>query len=236
MRPELSKRLSIITDLVPDCDTFVDIGCDHGYVPVSLLMEGRCKNAVFVDINNGPLERARANALHYGIESDRASFIRSDGLDRIPAMTEGVNVLSITGMGGLLIADILRRGGKKLSSFDTFILSPHTKEEELRIFLKDEGYVSADERYVTEDDKLYVIMAVKKGDPGFVSTELSKMELKFGRFIKRELKDPDVRRYFEKRLSAYEDLLSGSRTIPAERKTVLEKEAHCYREVLGIEA
>ena len=235
MRPELSKRLSVIADLVPDCDTFVDVGCDHGYVPVSLLIDDRCKKAVFADINQGPLDKARQNALHYGIDNERASFIRSDGLDQIP-VANGTNVLSVTGMGGLLIADILSRGRNKLSFFDTFILSPHTKEAELRVFLWNEGYVTIDERYVLEDDKLYVIIAAKKADPAAFAHKLSDTELKFGKYIQRELKDADVRRYFEMKLSAVEDLLSNNRDIPFDRKQIIEKEAICYREVLGIEA
>ena len=236
MRPELSKRLSLIVDLVPSCDTFVDIGCDHGYVPVSLLLDGRCKRAVFADINQGPLDRAYANAIHYGIDKGQADFIRSNGLDSISSLKEGSNVLSVTGMGGLLIADILRRGSSKLSLFDTFILSPHTKEEGLRIFLRDEGYVTIDERYVTDDDKLYVIMVAKKAASGSDAHILSETELRFGRFIERELKDPDVRRFFEKRLSMLDDLLSGNKGIPAGRRVIIEKEAECFREVLGIEA
>ena len=58
---ELSERLRAVADLVDDGMVVADIGTDHGYIPIALVQEGRCPRAVAMDINIGPLDRARAH-------------------------------------------------------------------------------------------------------------------------------------------------------------------------------
>ena len=46
-RLELGPRLRAIAELMPlGCRTLADIGTDHGYIPVSLLLEGRLDEVV----------------------------------------------------------------------------------------------------------------------------------------------------------------------------------------------
>ena len=46
-RLELGPRLRAIAELVPlGCRTLADIGTDHGYIPVSLLLEERLDRAI----------------------------------------------------------------------------------------------------------------------------------------------------------------------------------------------
>ncbi len=75
----LSKRLSAVAESVPAGTVLFDIGCDHGYVPVSLLSEGRIPFAVAADVRQGPLSAAREHAKREGV-SERMAFILSDGL------------------------------------------------------------------------------------------------------------------------------------------------------------
>ena len=51
---ELSKRLKRIAEHVDKCESVADIGTDHGYIPIYLVKEGRCKKAIASDINKGP--------------------------------------------------------------------------------------------------------------------------------------------------------------------------------------
>ena len=80
MKLELSPRLGAIAGLVPEgCGCLADIGTDHGYVPVSLLLEGRVWRAVAADIGAPPLEHARRTAARYGV-TDQIDFRLGDGL------------------------------------------------------------------------------------------------------------------------------------------------------------
>ena len=61
-RPVLQPRLRAIADLVPSGCRLADIGTDHGYIPVDLLLAGRITCAIATDIGALPLEHARQTA------------------------------------------------------------------------------------------------------------------------------------------------------------------------------
>ena len=43
---QLSLRLSAIAGLVTRGNRLVDVGCDHGYLPVSLYLDGKIPGAI----------------------------------------------------------------------------------------------------------------------------------------------------------------------------------------------
>ena len=103
-RIELSPRLRLAADLVPEGARLADVGTDHAYLPACLLMEGKIPSAIAADLREGPLSRARETAAEYGC-GDRMAFRLCDGLSGIrPEKTDAV---VIAGMGGETIAQIL---------------------------------------------------------------------------------------------------------------------------------
>lgn len=59
---ELSPRLQSVADLVPKGARFADVGTDHAYLPVWLVLQGKIDRAVVSDLREGPLNRARQTA------------------------------------------------------------------------------------------------------------------------------------------------------------------------------
>ena len=55
----LSQRLTAVAMLVTQESRLADIGTDHAFVPISLVEEGRIPSALAMDVNKGPLERAK---------------------------------------------------------------------------------------------------------------------------------------------------------------------------------
>ena len=53
---ELTQRLRAIAEQVPQNARLADVGTDHGYLPVWLLLNGRIESAVAADLREGPLE------------------------------------------------------------------------------------------------------------------------------------------------------------------------------------
>ena len=161
MKLELSPRLGAIAGLVPEgCGCLADIGTDHGYVPVSLLLEGRVRRAVAADIGAPPLEHARRTAARYGV-TDRIDFRLGDGLSVLrPGEAE---VIVIAGMGGDAVVDILSaapwsRAGPLL------LLQPMSKAEVLRAFLPEGGFAVLAERLVQDKGVLYPVLTVRGGE------------------------------------------------------------------------
>ena len=81
---ELSPRLRSVAELVPQGAGFADVGTDHAYLPVWLLLEGRIRRAIAADLRPGPLSRARATAQRYGCTRG-IEFRLCDGLSGLSA-------------------------------------------------------------------------------------------------------------------------------------------------------
>lgn len=75
---DLSPRLAAIAALVPPGAKVADVGTDHAYLPVWLLLSGRIQSAVASDVNEGPLQRGRETARTYGV-AEKIAFGRCDG-------------------------------------------------------------------------------------------------------------------------------------------------------------
>lgn len=160
MKLELSPRLSAVAALVPEGAKLADVGTDHAYLPVHLLLEGRISHAIAADIRPGPLDHAKRTAREYGVY-DRLDFRLCDGLS---ALCPGdCDTVTIAGMGGETIAHILSqalwtRKGVRL------ILQPQSTQNVLRDFLSNSGYRICSESVVREGERWYPILLVEGGE------------------------------------------------------------------------
>ena len=50
---QLSKRLSAVAEFVTPGGCLVDVGTDHGYVPIALLEQKKISSAIAMDVNGG---------------------------------------------------------------------------------------------------------------------------------------------------------------------------------------
>lgn len=157
----LGPRLRAIAALVPeDCRCLADIGTDHGYIPVSLLLEGRIGRAVAADIGALPLDHARRTARIYGA-AENLDFRLGDGLSVLEPGE--ADVIVIAGMGGDAITEILTaapwsRAGPLL------LLQPMSKAEVLRTWLPLNGYAVLHEELVQDKGVLYPVLSVRGGE------------------------------------------------------------------------
>ena len=118
---QLSLRLSAIAGLVTRGNRLVDVGCDHGYLPVSLYLDGKIPGAIAMDVRKGPLSRAQEHISQYGLDAYIETRL-SDGLEALKP-GEG-DTLVIAGMGGPLMERILTDGAEVRESFREMILQP----------------------------------------------------------------------------------------------------------------
>lgn len=56
---DLSQRLAAVGEFVPESARLADIGSDHAYLPVALMLKGKIKYAVAGEVVQGPYESAR---------------------------------------------------------------------------------------------------------------------------------------------------------------------------------
>lgn len=157
---QLSPRLQKIASLIPRGTVIADVGTDHGYIPVYCFEKGIIKKAIAMDVNSQPLDRARVNLTKYGY-IDSSELRLSNGLEKLNK--NEADVIVIAGMGGLLIADILKDGIDKIGGNTLLLLQPMIAPAELREAACSYGLSIKDEYVVKEENKFYNIFAVQKG-------------------------------------------------------------------------
>ncbi|RDU24340.1 tRNA (adenine(22)-N(1))-methyltransferase [Anaerosacchariphilus polymeriproducens] len=191
----LSKRLSAVANMVTNGNRVVDVGTDHGYIPIYLVRKMRIPSAIAMDINKGPLERAKGHILEYGLES----YIQTRQSDGVKALKDNEgDTLIIAGMGGGLVIKILDEGKQVLSSFQEFILQPQSEIFQVRQYLQENGYRILEEKFLQEDGKFYTIIKAIKG----AMETLSPVYLKYGKQL-LENKDPVLKEFLLKEQVQY---------------------------------
>lgn len=178
-RLQLQPRLQRIAELVPSGARLADVGTDHGYLPVWMLLAGRIPHAVASDINQGPLDHARRTAETYGV-AERMEFRLCAGLD---AYSPGeADAVAIAGMGGETIAAILSNAPWLCRADVTLLLQPMTKAELLRRWLTENGYRIEAEHLVEDKGTIYAVLTVGAGQ----SAPLTPAEAWCGAGLSRE--------------------------------------------------
>ena len=220
-RVSLDPRLSMIARMLGPCDSYADIGCDHGRLGAFLLQSGQCRRAQLTDISEPSLEKARRLIALLGL-TDRVRFCVGDGID---ALVEPAWAVVIAGMGGATIAHILRAGHEKLGGA-RLILQPNVGAPELREALAEYGYAIEDERVARDGRRNYVIIDARPGEASY--TEL---ELIVGPVLLRRMPE-ELTPYAAFRLRVAKKALKGAQAAGDEAQAeALRREAAIWEEV-----
>ena len=196
---QLSRRLKTIADMVTEGNRLVDVGCDHGYLPVYLMLNHKISGAIATDVGKGPLARAQEHIEKYGMNQYIETRL-CDGLKGVHA-GEG-DTLVIAGMGGPLMERILTEGAHALPGFQEMILQPQSDIPHFRHFLMENGFRIIQEEMVLEDGKYYPMM---KAIPGREENSWTREEEMFGKFLLEKL-HPVLYKYLERELRIREEI------------------------------
>ena len=138
-----------------------DVGTDHGYIPIALVQEKIIPSALAMDVNPGPLERAKQHIREFHLESDIHTRL-SDGVQSLQP-GEADSVL-IAGIGGALTVKILQEGREVLRTVKELILQPQSEIDKVRRYLEQAGYKITKEDMVWEEGKYYQVMKAEAGE------------------------------------------------------------------------
>lgn len=215
---ELTPRLRLLADWVPQGARLADIGTDHAYLPVWLLRKGRVSSAIASDLRSGPLSRARETAQTYDVLSS-LDLRQGNGLDGIAP--EETDCIVIAGMGGENIAAILDSAPWAADGKHVLLLQPQTHTEDLRRFLMEHGYAITREALVWDRGTIYTVMEASAGE-----MVLTEGQLYGGAAL---LHDPLEDRYLIERIIRLQGAVAGlNRSEVAEDK----KKADHLRELI----
>ena len=149
---KLNERLLTAVQFVREGSRLADVGTDHGYLPISLILEGRIPFAIAADINRGPLDKADENIHKYALDG-KIKTVLCDGLRRVDK--DKVDDVAIFGMGGELIVKIIDEAPWLKDTSKRLILQPMTHPEKLRKYLADNGYRIIGEALSFDRGKIY---------------------------------------------------------------------------------
>jgi tRNA (adenine22-N1)-methyltransferase len=195
----LSKRLQAVNAMVTPGYTVCDVGCDHAHTMICLVQQDAIPRAIAMDINKGPLERARVHIAEHGL-ADKIEVRLSDGLT---ALSIGeAEILIIAGMGGPLMQAILSAYPAKTAAFREIILQPQSEIPAFRRYLRRNGFRTIAEEMVLENDKFYPLMKVIPGVPDPRETEQITIADYYGDLLLKE-RHPVLRMYikYEQRIT-----------------------------------
>lgn len=224
----LSKRLSAIKDMIAQNSIVVDIGTDHGYIPVFLIENEISKKVIAADISKGSLEKTiklvRSLDLNHSIETRLG-----DGLDVIKPYE--VDTLIVAGMGGILIRDILEKNKDITESINNFVFQPMIGVKELRKYLIHNNFKIVDEDLVFEEEKYYEIISAKRGKSCIskeIHYEISELLL--------EKRHPLLGDFIKYKINKVESIINEIRLVETEKSKEkyieLENLLKDYKEVL----
>lgn len=203
---ELSKRLKIVAQAVSPGNRVADIGTDHGYVPIYLVKNHICPSALAMDVNLGPLARAKEHITEEGL-TDKIEVRLSDGLKGLEA--KEADTIVIAGMGGDLICRILRAAPDILKEGKELVLSPQSEWFKVRRLLHDFNYRIDKEWFLTEDGKYYLVLRSSPGDMSL--GEDMELYYKYGTCLLEE-RNPVFLEYLKKESAKKKAILAGLRS------------------------
>ena len=163
----LDARLSLAYDLYDPCDLAADIGTDHAHLPAALLQRGRCRHMILTDLSESALRNARDEMIRLRL-TDRVSLRLGDGL---APLEEPCGVISVTGMGGRTVRDILLSGKDKLRGA-ALILSAHTDLPLIREALNLISYYPDREEPCFCAGRYYLVLRARPGKKQLTPREI----------------------------------------------------------------
>lgn len=225
----LSHRLERVAAHVPAGARLADIGSDHGYLPVALVRRGAIAAAVAGEVALTPFHAAERTVR----ESDLAEQVTvrlADGLEALRP-EDGITVVSLCGMGGETIRDILARGKARLSGQERLVLQPNGGEQPLRVWLMAQGYRIVHEEALREHRFDYEIIVAEPTGP----VHYTEQELYFGP-VQMQVRSPAFlnkwQRMLRQKQQTLKNLARARQAVPKEKVREMTRQAEWITDLL----
>lgn len=223
-------RLERVAAHIPAGARLADIGSDHGYLPVALMRRGAISGAVAGEVALTPFRAAQRTVLENDLEQEITVRLAS-GLKAIEP-EDGITAISLCGMGGETIRDILDSGKTHLSGKERLILQPNGGEQPLRQWLMEHDYRIVFEEILQENRFYYEIIVAEQTEPVKYSPE----ELYFGP-LQMQARTPVFLAKWQRILCEKQKTLSqltrARQTVPEEKVQDITLQARWITELLA---
>ncbi|AUM70271.1 tRNA (adenine(22)-N(1))-methyltransferase [Pseudomonas fluorescens] len=226
----LSMRLERVAAHMPAGARLADIGSDHAYLPVALLRRGVIAAAVAGEVALTPLRAAERTVRENDLEQ-QVSVRLANGLAAIEP-EDGITAISLCGMGGETIRDILDSGKARLSGHERLILQPNGGEQPLRQWLMENDYRILCEEVLRENRFYYEIIVAERVGPVTYTAE----QLYFGP-LQMQARTPTFLAKWQRLLRQKQKTLASfaqaRQTVPEEKLQDVARQVRWITELLA---
>jgi len=223
-------RLERVAAHMPAGARLADIGSDHAYLPVALLRRGVIAAAVAGEVALTPLRAAERTVRENDLEQ-QVSVRFANGLAAIEP-EDGITAISLCGMGGETIRDILDSGKARLSGHERLILQPNGGEQPLRQWLMENDYRILCEEVLRENRFYYEIIVAERVGPVTYTAE----QLYFGP-LQMQARTPTFRAKWQRLLRQKQKTLASfaqaRQTVPEEKLQDVARQVRWITELLA---
>lgn len=223
-------RLERVAAHVPAGARLADIGSDHGYLPVALLRRGAIVAAVAGEVALTPFHSARRTVRENGL-GEHISVRHANGLAAIEP-SDGITAISICGMGGETIRDILEAGKRHLGGHERLVLQPNGGEQPLRQWLMDNDYRILCEEVLRENRFDYEIIVAERGSAVAYTAE----QLYFGPLL-MQARSPAFlfkwQRMLRQKQQALANFTRARQAVPEDKVRDIARQARWISEMLA---
>nr|WP_285851202.1 tRNA (adenine(22)-N(1))-methyltransferase TrmK [Sporosarcina aquimarina] len=162
--------MRLVASFAEQGTVLADIGSDHAYLPCWLIQKGQISRAIAGEVVKGPFESAKRNVAKEGL-TDKVTVRLANGLQAIFA-DDGVETVTIAGMGGALIASILDNDAEKLTGVKRIIVQPNIHAMAIRVWAVSNSWKILNESILKEDHKIYEVLVLERGNRSYTPEEL----------------------------------------------------------------
>lgn len=180
----LTPRLESMAACVGIGTRVVDVGCDHGLLPIALVGSGRSHGAIAADLRPQPLELAAQNIARFTV-GHLVEARLGDGLSVLEPFE--VDTVTIAGMGGERIGRILTARSLRDLGIRRVIVQPNSDHTVLRQGMAGIDWEITYERLVVSDHRLFVVMVFEEAEENVV---LSGDDAFLGPYLRQSPDDP----------------------------------------------
>lgn len=217
-----SQRIETLLSMIPPhIDSLADIGADHGYFVCEAVSREIVSSAFAVENKKGPYQRLRQEIQKQQLTS-RIQVELSDGIASLPSH---IPFVTIAGMGGETILDILMEHREKLHAIQFLLIDAHSKLQEVRHQITQLGFRICQEEMVYEDHVYYELILFQKGEANY-----EEEDDRFGPLL-RQKKSLLFQKKWQERLHKLEMILQEN-MIDEKRKETIYQEIERIQKVL----
>jgi tRNA (adenine22-N1)-methyltransferase len=213
----IDERLTAIANLIGG-GAVADVGCDHGKLGYYLVSTDRAERVIATDISAPSLRKATELAYDNGVAEIMETRL-GDGLS--PIKSGEVDTVIIAGLGGDVMAEILKSARLDAKKFKHFVLSPNTHPEKVRRELASSNHFIVKDFLTECAGKYYTIISTELKED--YKDSLDNEQLLYGKFFTED-------KIFQKR--SLEEINTMKNILQMHTSTELESKISALEEVL----